>query len=225
MGEKSLPPPECARENIRPTHPVPFTAGTQISFEWADKIVQQLCYWNILFDLQTLAKQPKPIITVRTKAIPPRDIPVLQLSDGQRYTILLTIAMLAESNVPLVIDQPEDDLDNAFISSSIVSTLRAIKERRQVIVVTHNANIAVLGDSELILPMHRESDSGKTKDRGSIDSRAIIRLRDCHLRQVTDLREKISRKDALKSLKVLKAAGSSAIEMSEAKAPEPPAVS
>jgi hypothetical protein len=49
--------------------------------------------------------------------------------------------------------------------------------------------------------------------------------RDCHLRQVTDLREKISRKDALKSLEVLKAAGSSAIEMSEAKAPAHPAVS
>ena len=81
---------------------------------------------------------------------------MLQLSDGQRHTILLTIAMLAESNVPLVIDQPEDDLDNAFIFSSIVTTLRAIKEKRQVILVTHNANIAVLGDSELILPMCRE---------------------------------------------------------------------
>lgn len=95
---------------------------------------------------------------------------MLQLSDGQRHTILLTIAMLAESNVPLVIDQPEDDLDNAFIFSSIVATLRAIKEKRQVILVTHNANIAVLGDSELILPMCRENDYGKIKDRGSIDT-------------------------------------------------------
>jgi len=41
--------------------------------------------------------------------------------------------------------------------------------------VTHNANIAVLGDSELILPMHRENDCGKTKDRGSIDSEATKR--------------------------------------------------
>ena len=80
--------------------------------------------------------------------------------------------MLAESNVPLVIDQPEDDLDNAFIFSSIVATLRQIKERRQVILVTHNANIAVLGDSELILPMHRENDYGKAKNRGSIDADA-----------------------------------------------------
>lgn len=149
-----------------------FMEAADITRDWAEKIIAKLVYWNILFELQVLAKQPKPIITVRTKATPPKDIPVLQLSDGQRHTILLTIAMLAESNIPLVIDQPEDDLDNAFISSSIVRTLRAIKERRQVIVVTHNANIAVLGDSELILPMHRENDLGRTKDRGSIDANA-----------------------------------------------------
>jgi hypothetical protein len=147
----------------------------KISTEWAEKIVNKLCYWNILFELQALAKQPKPIITVRNKATPPKEIPVRQLSDGQRHTILLTIAMLAESNVPLMIDQPEDDLDNAFIFSSIVTTLRAIKESRQVILVTHNANIAVLGDSELILPMCRENDYGKIKDRGSIDTDATKR--------------------------------------------------
>ncbi len=149
-----------------------IAAAGKISPEWAEKIVGKLCYWNILFELQALAKQPKPIIKVQTKSTPPQIIPVLQLSDGQRHTILLTIAMLADSNVPLVIDQPEDDLDNAFIFSSIVTTLRAIKEKRQVILVTHNANIAVLGDSELILPMYRENDYGKTKDRGSIDTAA-----------------------------------------------------
>ncbi|MDA8378781.1 MAG: ABC transporter ATP-binding protein [Planctomycetia bacterium] len=149
-----------------------IAATAKVSNEWAEKIVDKLCYWDILFELQALAKQPKPIITVLTKTTPPKEIPVFQLSDGQRHTILLTIAMLAESNVPLVIDQPEDDLDNAFIFSSIVTTLRAIKEKRQVILVTHNANIAVLGDSELILPMCRENDCGKAKDRGSIDSEA-----------------------------------------------------
>ena len=47
--------------------------------------------------------------------------------------------------------------------------LRAIKERRQVILVTHNANIAVLGDAELLLPMRRSGDGGTAFDRGSID--------------------------------------------------------
>ena len=155
-----------ARENAK------IASATGISSDWAQEVVNRLCYWSILFELQVLAKPPKPIITVRTKSTPQRDIPVFQLSDGQRHTILLTIAMLAESNVPLVIDQPEDDLDNAFIFSSIVATLRAIKERRQVILVTHNANIAVLGDSELLLPMHRQNDYGKTIERGSIDREA-----------------------------------------------------
>ena len=77
--------------------------------------------------------------------------------------------MLAESNIPLVIDQPEDDLDNAFVFSSVVKALRAIKEKRQIILVTHNANIAVLGDAELLLPMRRSGDCGCGYDLGSID--------------------------------------------------------
>lgn len=147
-----------------------------LAHPWPQRIQDKLCYWNILFELEVLAKQPKPVITVLTKSTPPKTIPVAQLSDGQRHTILLTIAMLAESNVPLVIDQPEDDLDNAFIFSSIVATLRTIKERRQVILITHNANIAVLGDSELLLPMRREHDCGKAVERGSIDREATKRL-------------------------------------------------
>jgi hypothetical protein len=123
----------------------------------------------VLHALEVMWKEPCPIIKVVTKGLRARQIPVTQLSDGQKHTILLTIAMLAESNLPLVIDQPEDDLDNAFIFSSIVATLRSIKERRQVILVTHNANIAVLGDSELILPMRRNGDNGEAFDRGAID--------------------------------------------------------
>ncbi len=143
---------------------------TDISIEQSEKIIQKLWNFKVIFSLQVLSKQPKPIITVKTKSDPPQIIPVHQLSDGQRHTILLTIAMLAESNSPLIIDQPEDDLDNAFIYSSIVSTLRSIKESRQVILVTHNANIAVLGDSELILPMYRNDDFGNVNERGSIDA-------------------------------------------------------
>jgi DNA repair ATPase RecN len=50
-----------------------------------------------------------------------------------------------------------------------VRTLRYIKERRQVFVVTHNANIAVLGDSEIIFPMRRDGNVGRTYERGAID--------------------------------------------------------
>lgn len=147
-----------------------LAAAAGVATEWADQIILRLGTWATICDLEILAKPPKPVIIVKTRAVPSKEIPVIQLSDGQRHTILLTVALLSDANIPLIIDQPEDDLDNAFIFSSIVATLRAVKEKRQVILVTHNANIAVLGDSELILPMHRDSESGKSVDRGSIDT-------------------------------------------------------
>lgn len=136
---------------------------------WARQICEKLRFYEKLHALEVMWKPPSPIITAKTKGTKPKNIPVNQLSDGQKHTIMLTIAMLAESNIPLVIDQPEDDLDNAFIFCAVVKALRSIKERRQVILVTHNANIAVLGDAELLLPMRREGDGGTAFDRGSID--------------------------------------------------------
>ena len=56
----------------------------------------------------------------------------------------------SDSNAPLIIDQPEDNLDGEFIFHPLVPVLRAAEERRQVIIVTHNANIAVLGDAKQI---------------------------------------------------------------------------
>jgi hypothetical protein len=146
-----------------------ISSSTGVSIEWAGQLCTQLCYYETLHRLEVMWKPPSPIITAKTKGAKPKEIPVNQLSDGQKHTIMLTIAMLAESNIPLVIDQPEDDLDNAFIFGAVVKALRSIKERRQVILVTHNANIAVLGDAELLLPMRRMGDAGVAFDRGSID--------------------------------------------------------
>lgn len=165
---KKLTPHELA-ELVRSRDTVGLVGKAGITNEWATEIMKRFCTWFNIFELQSLSKQPCPVIIVKTKGSPPREIPVVQLSDGQRHTILLTIAMLAESNLPLVIDQPEDDLDSGFIFSSIVATLRTIKERRQIILVTHNANIAVLGDSEMLFPMKRVNDKGTAADRGSID--------------------------------------------------------
>jgi hypothetical protein len=145
-------------------------AAKGLDREWAEEILSRFQILTRLHALEVIWKPPSPVIKVQTRAMPPKQIPINQLSDGQKHTILLTIAMLAESNVPLIIDQPEDDLDNEFISTAVVSTLRAIKERRQVIVVTHNANIAVLGDSELILPLRRDGESGQVLNSGSIDT-------------------------------------------------------
>ena len=73
-------------------------------------------------------------------------------SPGERAAALLAF-ILFYGDEPLLLDQPEDDLDNELIYDLIVKQLRKTKSKRQVIVVTHNANIVVNGDAELVLPL------------------------------------------------------------------------
>lgn len=117
-----------------------------------------------------------PTITVAKKIIDDTGIEryitrsLYQLSMGQQQSILLAILLQSDSKKPLLIDQPEDNLDSEFIYKSIVRNLRRIKEYRQVIIVTHNANIAVLGDAELIIPLKSTHSNSMIMDRGSIDN-------------------------------------------------------
>lgn len=103
------------------------------------------------------------------------------LSTGQKATTVLLLLLL-ESNAPLVIDQPEDDLDNRFITDRVVPRMRKEKRRRQFIFSTHNANIPVLGDAELILGLtpSGEADGGKAtvkpEHMGSIDNDQVCEL-------------------------------------------------
>ena len=75
----------------------------------------------------------------------------------------------SKSNAPLIIDQPEDNLNSEFIYHSLVPVLRMAKEIRQIIVVTHNANITVLGDAEQIIVHKSTAERGQIVSRGSID--------------------------------------------------------
>jgi len=74
---------------------------------------------------------------------------IAQGSPGQKTAAILAF-ILSHGEEPLVLDQPEDDLDNHLIYGLIVQQLRDVKRRRQVLVVTHNANIVVNGDAELV---------------------------------------------------------------------------
>lgn len=98
-----------------------------------------------------------------------------QLSKGQRATALLLI-LLADSDKPLVIDQPEDDLDNRFVYDGVVKQLRKLKGRRQIIASTHNANIPVLGDAELVLTLQASSHHADL-DLDTVGSLDIVSVR------------------------------------------------
>lgn len=104
-----------------------------------------------------------------------------QLSTGQKATAVLLLLLL-ESDAPLVVDQPEDDLDNRFIAECVVPTMREEKRKRQFIFSTHNANIPVLGDAEQIVGLTPVVEGGVEHATipeelcGSIDTPAVKEL-------------------------------------------------
>lgn len=74
-----------------------------------------------------------------------------ELSTGQKCTAILPILLLVTEQGPLIIDQPENNLDNQYIFSYVIPQLRATKSVRQLIFITHNPNIPVLADSENVI--------------------------------------------------------------------------
>jgi AAA domain, putative AbiEii toxin, Type IV TA system len=104
-----------------------------------------------------------------------------EVSPGQRAMALLALA-LASGTEPLVIDQPEDDLDNRYIYDEVVRVLSRVCEGRQVIVATHNANIPVLGDAELVLALDADADRSRVLARGGLEEAEVAN----HARQILE---------------------------------------
>lgn len=142
----------------------------------AGDILTTMGQWDTKSALERCVFEDRPEIKVSkavvmgngNKTYQVRDFSMLSL--GQQQSILLSILLFSKSKTPLIIDQPEDNLDSEFIYKTLVRSLRSIKEYRQVIIVTHNANIAVLGDAELIIPLRGASELSIIRDRGSIDT-------------------------------------------------------
>lgn len=95
--------------------------------------------------------------------------PLGKLSLGQRSSALVLFILSQAKNDLIIIDQPEDDLDNKVIYEEVIKTLRNQKGRAQFIFATHNANIPVLGDSEQVLAMDYDESSISIVS-GSIDN-------------------------------------------------------
>ena len=93
-------------------------------------------------------------------------------SPGQKTAALLAF-LLSYGEEPLILDQPEDDLDNHLIYDLIVTQLREVKLHRQVIVVTHNANIVVNGDAELVVALAVRGGETQKECEGSLQDRPV----------------------------------------------------
>lgn len=93
-------------------------------------------------------------------------------SAGQKTSAILTF-LLSYGTSPLLLDQPEDDLDNQLIYDLIVDRLVNSKSKRQIIAVTHNANIPVNGDAEWVIAMNSESKDIEVLCEGSIENQIV----------------------------------------------------
>ncbi len=99
--------------------------------------------------------------------------PLSELSGGQRVSVLLTLLFETEDDRPLVIDQPEDELDSRFLFEAVLPVLKKLKGRRQVIVATHNANIVVNGDADMVIQLEATAYKGGVASAGAIDEPAV----------------------------------------------------
>lgn len=94
------------------------------------------------------------------------------LSDGQRNTAALAL-LLAHGEGPLVIDQPEDELDSSFVFQELIPMLRSVKAGRQIIMATHNANLPVNGDAELVMALEARNGRGAQLACGGLDRKHV----------------------------------------------------
>ena len=99
--------------------------------------------------------------------------PLEDLSGGQRVSVLLSLLLQTDDDRPLVIDQPEDELDNRFLSDTVLPALKRLKGRRQIVVATHNANIVVNGDADQVIHLAATANRGRVAEAGAIDNPAV----------------------------------------------------
>ena len=105
--------------------------------------------------------------------------PLDQLSPGERGNLLLVFYLLIDRrDVPLIIDQPEENLDNQTVATMLVPAIKHAKRRRQVIIVTHNPNLAVVSDADQVIHARLDKTDGNrvTYTSGAIEEPIITQL-------------------------------------------------
>lgn len=131
----------------------------------SSKEIFEKYFFENLNDLLTFQVQNKFTIKYRGKALQHHSL-------GQRASALILFVLNQHENDVIIVDQPEDDLDNKTIYEDVIKLIRELKPSTQFIFATHNANFPVLGDAELIHSC-RYSDDEIVLQSGSIDSQSL----------------------------------------------------
>ena len=135
-----------------------------------EQIDRFMCWW------------PEDGLEVRYKRTgDDRFVPIEHGSPGQKSAAVLAF-LLSHGDEPIVLDQPEDDLDNHLIYDLIVRQIRVSKRRRQIVLATHNPNIVVNGDAEMVISMEQRSGQCVIVNDGSgCLQDAGVRKEICHI--------------------------------------------
>jgi chromosome segregation protein len=152
-----------------------FMDGRELYQSRADLVAKGLSENAAIKVQSTMLDHLADFLTFRTPdetAVLYRGKPLGEYSLGQRATVILHILMHLQRYPVILIDQPEDDLDNETLYSHFIYHLLDRKELTQFIFATHNPNIPVLGDAEQAIVCRKEGEKFSF-DHGSIDDRAI----------------------------------------------------
>jgi len=135
----------------------------------ADQIPEEKLkeFYNYVFSIEYI----KPVYELKLAG---KDLKLL--SPGERGALLIVFyLMLKKDNVPLLIDQPEENLDNESIYEVLTNFIKLTKKERQIIIVTHNPNLAIVGDAEQIIFVNIDKENKNTFsfESGSIENPSI----------------------------------------------------
>jgi hypothetical protein len=92
-----------------------------------------------------------------------------RLSGGQQVSLLLSLLLETDDVSPLLIDQPEDELDSSYLFEVVLPALRRLKGKRQIVFATHNPNIVVNGDADQVVYLAGTADQGSVVVQGAIE--------------------------------------------------------
>ncbi len=142
-----------------------LVAEAELNNEQAQKVIDALKESKTLLDLESVELPDLPRIELR---VGDEFRESQRLSKGQKCTTILPILLL-ESERPLLIDQPEDNIDNGYIVECVIQSIARIKAMRQMIFVTHNPNIPVLGDAERVFVLAADERKAWIARQGTVD--------------------------------------------------------
>lgn len=162
--------PEQLAQTIRDLDFEELDRATSLGQERCKKILSSFCQEldPQLLEIEPINDQVCIELNVASQSTPAIFKDASELSRGQRCTAILPV-LLARRACPLIIDQPEDNLDNHFIFETVVDSIRRLKSQRQMIFITHNANIPVLADADLVVVMDSNGKQGYVTKTGTVD--------------------------------------------------------